>query len=147
MEIKDLKKKHSKKIDRFKIWVKINLSNLDNEISQLSSRLFSVGLKAGEAELIRDKLKAKLKQTEGRARFKYSQKKVKGKSLTIPQVNARIDIEPEVMEAEELLNEANYILNICKSAASSMKEKGQQLTNIANNKRAELNNNIRRRKK
>ena len=147
MEIKDLKKKHKKKIDMFKLWTKINSGNLDREIDEVSSKLFSVGLKLGEAELIRDKLKTKLKQINAKARLKWSKKKIKGKSLTIPKVDAYVDTDPDVMAIEELLNEANYVLNICKSAASSMKEKGQQLTNVANNRRAELNKNIRHRKK
>ena len=88
MEIKDLKKKHRKKIDRFKLWTKINSGNLDREIDEVSSKLFSVGLKLGEAELIRDKLKTKLKQINAKARLKWSKKKIKGKSLTIPKVDA-----------------------------------------------------------
>lgn len=147
MEIKDLKEKHKKKIDRFKLWTKINSGNLDREIDEVSSKLNSVGLNLGEAELIRDKLKAKLKQTQARSRLKWFGKKIKGKSLTIPKVDAHVDIDPGVIQIEELLNEANYVVNICKSAASSMKEKGQQLTNVANNRRAELNKNIRHRKK
>ena len=145
MNIKELEKKNRKTTKRFDNWAKIDRSNLDSEMSKNGSRLFSVGKKIAKAEFIRDSAKSKLKQTEARARKRLSTKKVKGKSLTIPQVNARIDIAPEVIEAESLLNEANYVVNLCKSAASSMKEKGQHLTNLSNNKRAELNSNVRSR--
>ena len=147
MDIKEIKKKNKKTTDNFDKWTKVNREDLDSEMAKNSSRLFSVGKKIAAAELIRDSAKSRLKQTEARARKKLSTKKVKGKSLTIPQVNARIDIEPDVVKAESDLNEANYVLNLCKSAASSMKEKGLHLTNLANNKRAELNSNVRSRKK
>ena len=147
MDYKELAKKNKKTTDNFDKWTKINRNDLDSEMSKNGSRLFTVGKKIAKAEFIRDSAKSSLKQIEARARKKLSSKKVKGKSLTIQQVNARIDIEPDVMEAESNLNKANYVLNLCKSAATSMKEKGLHLTNLANNKRAELNSNVRSRKK
>jgi hypothetical protein len=143
MEIKKLRKQHKKKIDRFKQWVKVNSSNLDGEIATVASRLFTVGLKLGEAERLKDRAESILEQTVARVKLKWAKKQVKGKKLTIPEQSARTDIDPSVIEAREIYYDAKYVYNICKSAATSMKEKGNQLTNLANNKRAELNSNIR----
>lgn len=138
MKLDKLKKKHKKKVDRFKRWVRINPVNIDEELRKNPSRLFSVGLKLGEAELLMDKAKAIWDRVEGQAKMYWSKKKRgDGKSYTIPQIEAKVSCDDGVLKARETYIEAKYIFNICKSAAASMKEKGQQLTNIANNRRAE----------
>jgi hypothetical protein len=146
MDIIKVKNKYKKKVDKFKERVKINASNIDKEIIELSSSMNNTGLSFGEAIAIKEMAEKQLKQARAKAILKWSKKKNKGKPLNIPQVQANVELDSAVNEAEDFLIEANYVYNICKSATTSMKEKGQQLTNIANNKRAEVKGNIRRKK-
>ena len=60
------------------------------------------------------------------------------KKLTIPQVEANVISDTKVLKAENDYLQSKYFYNVCKSAAASMKEKGQQLTNITNSRNAEL---------
>lgn len=125
------KKKHE-----FKLWSTI--TNVDDDRNKNSSRMFTIGKALAYAELQMDKAKAKLKQTEASARWKWSKKKIDGKKLNIPQIDSKVNNDHSVVDAENKYLEAKYFFNICKSAVSAMKEKGQQLTNITNSRNAEL---------
>jgi len=141
MEIKQLKKKHSETEERFNKWTKVNPKQIDNELAMNSSRLFSVGLKKGEAEFLMEKSKAILKQTKAKVKMKWSKKDVGGKKLTIPQLDAKVDNDPEVIQAEMNYIEAQYVFRICESAFQSMKEKGDNIRTLAYSKGAELKHN------
>lgn len=138
MELEKLKKKHQEKIERFQKWVKVDRNNLDSELAMNSSRMYSTGLKKSEAEFLMEKAKAVMKQIKARVKMKWSKASVGGKRITIPQLDAKVESDPEVMKAEMDYIDAQYVYRICESAFQSIKEKGQQITNLANNRRAEL---------
>lgn len=141
--LKDVKKKNKRKLRKQERWKKINLSNLDNELRMNPSRMYNVGNKVADAEFLMEKAKAIFEKVEGEAKFKWSRKKRSdGKSYTIPQVDAKVASDADVIKAELDYLEAKHYYNLCRSLSAAMKEKGQQLTNLANNKRAELNYNF-----
>lgn len=129
-------KKNKKKEKNFKLWTKI--SNVDGDRRKNSSRMFTIGKNLAYAELIMDKAKSFFEQSKAKARMRWSKKKVDDKKLTIPQVEANVISDTKVLKAENDYLQSKYFYNVCKSAAASMKEKGQQLTNITNSRNAEL---------
>ena len=129
-------KKNKKKEQSFKLWVKI--SNLEEDREKNPSRMFFVGKNLAKAELIMDKAKSYYSQMKAKARLKYAQKKVNGKKLTIPTVDAKVESDSKVLKAESDYLEAKYFFNLCKTTIVAMKDKGQQLTNITNSRNAEL---------
>lgn len=137
IEASKIKKKYKAKVAGFKRQVKINRANLSKDIARNSSYLFSAGLNKSFAEKLRDKAKVNVEVVRAKVREKIE--KSKGdKRLTIPQLESRVSSHPEVIQAEMDLVEAKYAFNVCFSAVESLKEKGQQLTNLAYNYRKEM---------
>jgi len=129
-------KNKKKKEKDFKLWTKI--SNVDDDRKKNSSRMFTIGKNVAAAELTMDKAKAFLEQTKAKARLKWSKKKVDGKKMSIPQIDAKVVSDESVLTAENNYLESKYFFKVCLSASIAMKEKGQQLTNITNSRNAEL---------
>lgn len=139
MNLEKLKKKYKKKRQKLKSMVKVKRNSLEQELSMNPARLFSAGINKTNAEFIMGKAKANLKSTKARIKLKWSRKTVGGKKLTIPQLDAQVDSDKDVMKAEIQFLEAQYVFSLCETAVHAMKEKGQQLSNIAYNHRAEMN--------
>lgn len=141
MNLDKLKKKYRKKKDKLKKMAKVRPNSLSSELSMNSSRLFNAGINKTNADFLMGKAKSSLKATKARVKLKWSRKKEDGKKLTIPQVEAKVDCDKEVIAAENQYLETKYVFDMCETAVFAIKEKGNQLTNLAHNKRAEMNYN------
>ena len=99
--------------------------------------MFTIGLKKSEAEYLMDKAKSRYEMLIATVKREISNARSK-KKLTIPQIEAKAKSDKRVRRALNEYNEAKYIYNVTDIAFKYIKEKGQQMTNLAMNYRKEL---------
>lgn len=141
MDLEKIKKKHKKKIENFEKHASVNPKKLDSELAMNSGRMFSANQKLADAELIAKKCKLMLKQVRSKAKVKWSKKKIDGKKLSIPLLEAKVDDDPEVIQSEHDLIEAEYLVSLCGGGAKSIKEKGENIRTLAYGRGAEMKHN------
>ena len=108
--------------------LKINRFKLEDEADTQPSLFYHYSEHASEAREVRDKAKAKLKETEGRISLDYwSSRKVMEAKLSISTVSASVDIDPEVMDAREKFLNAESAYNKAASAEESMQQRKSML--------------------
>ena len=141
MDLEKLRKKHKKKIENFKKVTAVNPKKLDSELAMNSGRMFSANQKLADAELVAKKCKLMLKQVRAKAKVEWSKKKIDGKKLSIPVMEAKVDNDPKVVAAENDMIDAEYVVSLCGGGAKSIKEKGENIRTLAYGRGAEMKHN------
>jgi len=141
MDLEKLKRKHKKKIENFKKVTAVNPKKLDAELAMNSGRMFTANQRLADAELVAKKCKLMVKQVRAKAKVKWSKKTIEGKKLSIPLLEAKVDDDEEVIQAEHDLIEDEYVVSLCGGGAKSIKEKGENIRTLAYGRGAEMKHN------
>lgn len=145
MDENRLKERNQDLLQKFELMVKVDTANLSDEMAKNSARMFKINSMKADAEYLKDKAELRIKVLES---FVDRQvRKSSKKKLTEQQIKQRIVRHPKVREAHDRYFEAKWKFNTCWAAASSIAQKGDQLTNLANNYRKELDHGMKSRVK
>ncbi len=144
MEENQLRKKYAGLTKELGVMVKVDQANLSEEMARNSSRMFRINLMKADAEYLKDKAEDTVKVLEARLDKQIRIASVK-KKPSEQQIKQRLARSPEICEAREKFFEAKWRFNVCWAAASSIAQKGDQLSNLAYNYRKELEHGFKSR--
>lgn len=118
--------------------VRVDESDLSKEMASNSSLMFKIGCMKSDAEYLKDRAENKVKVIEANVDKRIRARANGGRKPSEDQIKKQIARNNEVKAAQEEYIEAKHKFNICWAAASSIAQKGDQLTNLAYNYRKEL---------
>lgn len=143
MTERDLTKKHKTMLEKFNMMTRVDESDLSAQLAKNSSLMFSIGVMKADAEFQKDTAENRVKVMEAKV-----DKMIRNESKRKPSEEAikkRIARHPKVIAAQRAYHEAKWKFNVCWTAATSISQKGEQLTNMAYNYRKELEHGVKSR--
>ncbi len=142
MDVGALRKKHSKLIEQLELVTRVNPSRLSRDMARLSSLIFRIGVMKSDAEFSKDQAENRIGVIEARIDKKIRAKYNGKRKPSEQQIKTMVQAHPLVMEAKDAFIESKWKHSVCWSAASSLVQKGNQLSNLAYNYRKELEQGI-----
>lgn len=144
-KVEQLRNKHQGLIEKFEGVVRVDERNLSKEMARNSSLMFQVGVMKADAEYAKDRAENKIKVLEAKVDKQIRDQASGKKKPSEQQIKARIARHPKIVQAQEDFLEAKWKFSICWTAATSIAQKGEQLTNLAYNYRKELEHGVKSR--
>lgn len=136
------------KIDRFKKYLKIDNSNINDEMSKLPMLIYNYGLKS---KIVKDKLEDLELELEVKESTIAAQSRVKYKNaknlLSETHIKDLVKSNPQLIEIKEEIKDLNKTYRLVKLKISSLKVKSEMLVNIGHNIREEKKANSLRKVK
>lgn len=128
---------------RFNFSTDVDRGNLSKEMAKISSIIFRIGVVKAEAEARMGQAEARIDVVKAKVGRRIKSKVLEeGDKLTIPELVARVQCSKQVQEAIQDHIDQKFKFNVCWAATNSASAKANQLTNISNNYRKELDAGI-----
>lgn len=141
----NFKKERKKLLKKLGITTDVDLAGLSKEMATMGSQIFSVGFHKAKAEQLVDKAAAQIEIVKAKC-YKAIKKQAtkKKKKYTLPELDAKVKAHPKYNEAIQAHIKAKYSHNVLWAALNAVNAKATQVTNLAYNKRKEIDANMHR---
>lgn len=143
MSVKKLRIKYKKTRTKFKLFIRVDKSNFKYEMTKVADQIFYIGQIKAEAEYELSKAETKLKMAKAKADKKIRLSCIGKKKITDKEAEHQVRLNKNVVKAAELYADKKYKLELCWGAFTAITHKSQQLTNMSNNYRKEMDAGIR----